>query len=99
MHSKSELNGIFINEDDQNSKLIKKNFKKKLIIISIILFIIVISIVLIFICFKKNEKDDKPENHFEVLMTDEKINKSFTSNITTEIIQLENGLKTILISE
>ena len=99
MHSKSELNGIFINVDDQNSKLIKKNFKKKLIIISIISLIIIISIVLVFICFKKNEKDDKPENHFEVLMTDEKINKSFTSNITTEIIQLENGLKTILISE
>ena len=93
MHINNEYKDF--NEIIEQRKSFKKFFKKKSIIISIILFIIIFSIVLIiiFTCSKKNKK------HFKVLMSDEKIDKSFTTNITTEIIQLDNGLKTILISE
>ena len=76
-----------------------KNTKKQLffiIFITVICLIISISLILIFLIFYKD--DSKPKD-FTVLMSNDKIYKPYTYNLSSEVIQLKNGIKAILVSE
>jgi secreted Zn-dependent insulinase-like peptidase len=71
-----------------------KNNKKLLIFIiftTVICLILSIALILIFLIFYKED--------FTVLMTNDKILKPYTYNLSSEVIKLKNGIKAILVSE
>ena len=98
MYEQFELN-IYKNFDKED----KRRFKTKaIIIISIVALIISLSIILfLFIALLKDKdnKSNKDDKCFKVLINNEKIIKPYTYNFESEIIELENGLKAILINE
>ena len=74
--------------------------KKRIILITIIFLIISIAIVIFLMISLINDNNEKyKDKKFKILIENEKINKPFTYNLESEVIQLENGIKAILIRE
>ena len=86
---------------DIDEKPKTKKGLKIVIILSTIAFIILITTILFRTFLKDNNDKEKKEEKvmFKILMKDENIYKPYTLNLTSEIIQLNNGLKAILINE
>ena len=61
--------------------------------------ILIISLSIIIFLFIALLKDPDNNKNFKILINNEKINKPYTYNFESEIIELENGLKAILINE
>ena len=98
MYEQFELN-VYKNYDKVDKRRIKT---KVIIIISIIALITSLSIILflfIELLKDKDNENNKDDKGFKVLINNEKIIKPYTYNIESEIIELENGLKAILINE
>ena len=77
----------------------KKLKKLKIIIPIVVLIIIALIIVIILLTLPKDSKNEEKESTFQILLKDSQIHKPLSSNITTEVIKLKNGLHAILISE
>ena len=76
----------------------KKNIYIKMAVLISIIFIILFVIIILIIILKKDSNGEE-KNKFKILMKDENIYKPYTLNLTSEIINLNNGLKAILINE
>lgn len=87
---------INIIENDKKENIKNSKLFKYIVLITIISLIISIIIILFLLILLLKEKSNKK---FEILIRNEQINKSFSYNLSSEVIQLKNGLKAILIFE